>query len=164
MSLFSKNPGGMLPPQPPRTQKPKKQATKQDKILMVIMLCSMVLSTLLYFFLIALSENLESLRAAQILGIGTMVAYAAVAAVFVFVYIIYNRAFTRDNLTPEMLPDSMSEQQKADFIQSGADRKRKSKWMIVVILALICPLAIDFLILTVIPTLFGSMLGQSTGA
>ena len=58
-----------------------------------------------------------------------------------------------------MLPDTMTEQEKADFIQEGADRKRKSKWMIVVLFTLFVPLAIDFLILTAIPTLFGGMLG-----
>ncbi len=159
MSLFSKNSGGMLPPQPPHPQKEKKPATKQDKILLVLMLGSMVVSTIVYFFLIALSESVESLRTAQILGIGTMVTFAVAGAGFVFAYIIYNRAFTRDGITPEMLPDTMSEQQKADFIQSGIDRKRKSKWMIVVILALLCPLAIDFLILTAIPTLLGPIFG-----
>lgn len=159
MSLFSKNSGGMLPNRPERPQKEKKPATKQDKIWLALVLGCMTVSTLAYFFLIALSESMESLRTAQILGVGTMVAYAVVGAGFVFAYIIYNRAFTRDGITPEMLPDTMSEQQKAAFIQSGVDRKRKSKWMIVVFLALLCPLTIDFLILTAIPTLLGPIFG-----
>ena len=159
MSLFPKNSGGMLPNQPQRPQKERKPATKQDKLWLALVLGCMTVSTFVYFFLIALSEGMESLRTAQILGIGTMVAYAAVGAGFVFAYVIYNRAFTRDGITPEMLPDTMSEQQKADFIQSGIDRKRKSKWMIVVFLALLCPLAIDFLILTAIPTLRGPIFG-----
>ncbi|MBR5601817.1 MAG: hypothetical protein IKZ16_00970 [Clostridia bacterium] len=159
MSLFPKNSGGMLPNQPQRPQKERKPATKQDKLWLALVLGCMTVSTFVYFFLIALSEGMESLRTAQILGIGTMVAYAAVGAGFVFAYVIYNRAFTRDGITPEMLPDTMSEQQKADFIQSGIDRKRKSKWMIVVFLALLCPLAIDFLILTAIPTLLGPIFG-----
>ena len=159
MSLFPKNSGGMLPNQPQRPQKETKPATKQDKLWLALVLGCMTVSTFVYFFLIALSEGMESLRTAQILGIGTMVAYAAVGAGFVFAYVIYNRAFTRDGITPEMLPDTMGEQQKADFIQSGIDRKRKSKWMIVVFLALLCPLAIDFLILTAIPTLLGPIFG-----
>ena len=159
MSLFPKNSGGMLPNQPQRPQKERKPATKQDKLWLALVLGCMTVSTFVYFFLIALSEGMESLRTAQILGIGTMVAYAAVGAGCVFAYVIYNRAFTRDGITPEMLPDTMSEQQKADFIQSGIDRKRKSKWMIVVFLALLCPLAIDFLILTAIPTLLGPIFG-----
>ena len=116
MSLFPKNSGGMLPNQPQRPQKERKPATKQDKLWLALVLGCMTVSTFVYFFLIALSEGMESLRTAQILGIGTMVAYAAVGAGFVFAYVIYNRAFTRDGITPEMLPDTMSEQQKADFI------------------------------------------------
>ena len=159
MSLFPKNSGGMLPSQPPRPQKEKKPATKQDKIWLGLVLGCMSASTLVYFILIALSEAMESLITAQILGVGTMVAYAAIGAGFAFAYIIYNRAFTRDGITPEMLPDTMNEQQKADFIQSGVDRKRKSKWMIVVLFSAFVPLAIDFLILTAIPTLFGPIFG-----
>ncbi len=163
MSLFSKNSGGKMPPAN-RPQRQKKPATKQDKLWMWLLLICTVVSTLLYFFLIALSERMESLIAAQVLGIGVMIAYAAVGAGFVFAYIIYNRAFTRDNLTPEMLPDRMSEQEKADFIQSGVDRKRKSKWMIIVLFALFTPLAIDFLLLVALQSLFGPTFGQLFGA
>jgi hypothetical protein len=96
---------------------------------------------------------------AQVVGIGIMALYAAVGTGFLIAYIIYNRAFTRDNVTPEMLPDTMSEHEKVAFIQNGVERKRKSKWMIVVLFTAFVPLAIDFLILTALPTLFGSMLG-----
>ena len=158
MSFFQRNQSPMLPGQPQRPRE-KKPATKQQKLLFGLVLGCSSASTLLYFFLITLSEHMEYLIAAQIFGMGVPVLYAAAGAAFVAAYIIYNRAVTRDNITPEMLPDTMTEQEKADFIQEGADRKRKSKWMIVVLFTLFVPLAIDFLILTAIPTLFGGALG-----
>ena len=151
----------MLPNQPREERKPRerKPATKEQKLLFGLVLGCSVVSTLLYFGIVALSQHMESLRTAQIMGIGIMVLYAVIGAGFLIAYIIYNRAFTRDNITPDMLPDTMSEHEKVAFIQSGVERKRKSRWMIVVLFAAFVPLAIDFLILTAIPTLFGGMLG-----
>ena len=161
MGFFQKNTSPMLPNQPREERKPRerKPATKEQKLLFGLMLGCSVVSTLLYFGIVALSQHMESLRTAQIMGIGIMVLYAVIGAGFLIAYIIYNRAFTRDNITPDMLPDTMSEHEKLAFIQSGVERKRKSRWMIVVLFAAFVPLAIDFLILTAIPTLFGGMLG-----
>lgn len=162
MALFQKNSSPMLPNQPQRPERQpreRKPATKQQKLLFGLVLGCSVLSTFLYFGVVALSEHMEALITAQIMGIGIMVLYAAVGAGFLIAYIIYNRGFTRDNVTPEMLPDTMSEHEKVAFIQSGVERKRKSKWMIVVLFAAFVPLAIDFLILTAIPTLLGGMPG-----
>lgn len=166
MSLFQKNSSPMLPNQPPRgqEQRPKKPATKQDKLLFGLVLGCSAASTLLYFTLVALSEQMEALLTAQIFGIGIMVLYAVAGAAFLLTYLIYNRGFTRDNVTPEMLPDTMSEHEKVEFIQSAVRRKQKSKWMIVVIFALFTPLAIDFIILIAAPTLLGPIFGQFAGA
>jgi hypothetical protein len=161
MGFFQKNTSPMLPNQPREERKPRerKPATKEQKLLFGMVLGCSVVSTLLYFGIVALSQHMESLRTAQIMGVGIMVLYAVIGAGFLIAYIIYNRAFTRDNITPDMLPDTMSEHEKVAFIQSGVERKRKSRWMIVVLFAAFVPLAIDFLILTAIPTLFGGMLG-----
>ena len=175
MSFFQKNQAPMLPNQPSETSKrEKKPASKQDKRLLGLVLGCSAASTLLYFSLIVIADHLYywlvasfeptvAQTAAQVLGIGVMGLYAVTGTVFLVVFIIYNRGFTRDNVTPEMLPDSMTEQEKAEFIQNGIDRKRKSKWMIVVLFALFTPLAIDFLILTAIPTLLGPIFGQNVG-
>lgn len=174
MSFFSNKKAPMLPNQPPQQQQPreKKPITKEDKKLLWSLIGCSVASTLVYF--VAVSDVLRIWIVANfasdvarilagIFGIGTMVAFAVVATVFLVVYILYNRGFTRDNVTPEMLPDTMSEHEKTAFIQEAVDRKRKSKWMIIVIIALFCPLAIDFLILTVIPTLLGPIFGDYLG-
>jgi hypothetical protein len=153
----------MLPNQPPRERKSRerKPATKQDKLWMALLLGCSVASTLLYFTVVTLADShlFQDMITVQIMGIGIMALYALIGAGFLIAYIIYNRGFTRDHITPEMLPDTMSEHEKLTFIQSGVERKRKSKWMIVVLFAAFVPLAIDFLILTAIPTLIGGMLG-----
>ncbi len=163
MGFFQRNSSPMLPNQPPREHKPRerKPATKQDKLWMALLLGCSVASTLLYFTVVTLADShlFQDMITVQIMGIGIMALYALIGAGFLIAYIIYNRGFTRDNITPEMLPDTMSEHEKLAFIQSGVERKRKSKWMIVVLFAAFVPLAIDFLILTAIPTLFGGMLG-----
>ena len=153
----------MLPNQSPRQEPPKKQPTKRDKLLFWLIIGCSALSTILYFTVIEISKYMESLITAQILGIGIMVLYAVAGAAFLFTYLIYNRGFTRDHITPDMLPDTMSEQEKRDFIDSALQRKRKSKWMLVVIFALFIPLAIDFLVLVAVPTLLSPIFGQPTG-
>ncbi len=67
--------------------------------------------------------------------------YLALTAGIVFAYFIYNRGMTRRNLTPDMLPDDWTEEQKAAYIGDGADRLRKSRWM----LTIIFPLVLTFL-------------------
>lgn len=176
MAFFQRNQAPMLPNQPPRQQEPreKKPITKEDKKLLWLVIGCSVASTLLYFGVYAITEPLHAALLAimqhewasliaGVLGIGTMVMYAVTGTAFLATFIIYNRAFTRDNITPDMLPDSMSDQEKETFIQDGVQRKRKSKWMIIVIIALFCPLAIDFLVLTAIPTLLGPIFGQYVG-
>lgn len=163
MGFFQRNSSPMLPNQPPRERKSRerKPATKQDKLWMALLLGCSVASTLLYFTVVTLADShlFQDMITVQIMGIGIMTLYALIGAGFLIAYIIYNRGFTRDNITPEMLPDTMSEHEKLAFIQSGVERKRKSKWMIVVLFAAFVPLAIDFIVLTAIPTLLGGMLG-----
>ena len=59
------------------------------------------------------------------------------------VYIIYNRGFSRRNLTPEMLPDEWSEEQKIAYISDGAQRLKKSKWMLTIIFPLVLTFMFD---------------------
>lgn len=69
--------------------------------------------------------------------------YFALALGFSAAYVIYNRAFTRRNLTPDMLPDSMTEGEKAEFIADGERRLEKSKWLLTVIFPLLMTFCID---------------------
>ena len=71
-------------------------------------------------------------------------------------YIIYNRGFSRRNVTPEMLPDTMTLEEKTEFIADGERRLEKSKWLITVIFPLMMTFCLDvFYIFVVEPLLAG---------
>jgi uncharacterized membrane protein (DUF485 family) len=60
--------------------------------------------------------------------------YMLVFGGFLIAYIAYNRAFTRKEITADMLPESWSDQQKQDYINDGKIRMEKSRWMLSVII------------------------------
>ena len=74
-----------------------------------------------------------------------MGAYLVATAGFVFTYVIYNRGFSRRNLTREMLPEEWSEEQKVAYVADGERRLQKSKWMLTVIFPLILTFMFDFI-------------------
>lgn len=55
-----------------------------------------------------------------------MISYMVVFGALLISYIAYNRAFTRKNITKEMLPDTWSNEEKETFINDGKERIRKS--------------------------------------
>ena len=65
-----------------------------------------------------------------------MFSYMAVLTVLIFVYIIYNRGFSRKGVTEEMLPPDWTQEQKREFIESGERRLEKSKWILVFIISI----------------------------
>ncbi len=83
--------------------------------------------------------------------LGVMIAYMAIFTVLVFTYVIYNRGFSRRNVTVEMLPDSWSEEQKREFIESGSRRLARSRWMLIPIFAFGFTFAFDAMELFVFP-------------
>ena len=82
-----------------------------------------------------------------------LISYMAIETVFVLVYVIYNRGFSRRGITVEMLPQSWSDEKKEEFIASGVRRFEKSKWMLVVILAFLLTFLIDMIELWIVPFL-----------
>ena len=87
----------------------------------------------------------------MIVSVGFWVSFA----VFLIVFLIYNRAFTRKNLTVEMLPAEWSKEKKESYIADGKNRYEKSKWMLSVIIPLLVPIALDALYLFTLPLLEG---------
>ena len=81
--------------------------------------------------------------------------YMIILTVFVLVYIFYNRAFSRNGVTVEMLPNEWSDEKKNEFIASGERRKQKSKWMLMVIIAFLVTFLVDAIELFVIPMVSG---------
>ena len=72
-----------------------------------------------------------------------LMAYIIIETVAIAAYLIYNRGFSRMNVTPEMLPASMSAEEKNEFIENGKQRLEKSKWMLLIIFPLIMTFLLD---------------------
>lgn len=62
-----------------------------------------------------------------------LIIYMVILSVSMLSYVIYNRGFSRKGLTPEMLPDDMTPEEKEAFILDGKTRLKKSKWLLTVI-------------------------------
>ena len=60
--------------------------------------------------------------------------YMLVFGGFLVAYIAYNFAFTRRDMTLEMLPDSWSLEKKQEYLGEGKLREQKSRWMLSVII------------------------------
>ena len=126
----------------------KKAAFQKNKKYLLPLLLNTVLFYALYAVLSNTSACMIVLWAYFILLIG-----------FSMAYIIYNHGFYRKNLTPEMLPDSMSDEEKQAFIDEGKARMDKSKWMITIIFPLVMTFIFDIIILFMIEPLFGGSMG-----
>ena len=89
-----------------------------------------------------------------IVAVGYWVAFAG----FLLAYVIYNRAFSRKNLTVDMLPRDWSAEQRSEYIEDGKIRLKKSRWMLSVIIPVAVPIALDALYLFTLP-LIQNLLG-----
>ena len=75
--------------------------------------------------------------------------YMLVFGGFLIAYIAYNRAFTRKEITAEMLPDNWSDEKKQEYIDSGKIRMEKSRWMLSVIIPFLVTFMVEALYLFV---------------
>lgn len=76
--------------------------------------------------------------------------YLTLAAVLTVVYVVYNRGFSRRGVTADMLPDTMSAQEKCEFIADGERRMKKSKWMLTILFPLLVTFGFDIMELFVV--------------
>lgn len=123
---------------PKAPKKPVSEKTRKEMLLIV------ALSLIFMFIYFAAGEIPVPAISFTVMGI-----YMLALAVFSVVYIAYNYAFTRRDLTPDMLPDDWSEEKKQEFIQKGKDRAVRSRWMIFVIFPLVVTFIADVLYLFV---------------
>ncbi len=79
--------------------------------------------------------------------------YLVGLTVLVATYILYNRGMMGKKITPDMLSDEMSHEQKEAFIEECDRRRKNSSWMLMFILAFIFTFAFDLLELFVLPWL-----------
>lgn len=118
----------------------KKQ--KNKKYLLLLVVNTLVLMSL-YMYLVKTPYMMTVLWVYLALTIG-----------FSSAYIIYNRGFSRKGVTPDMLPDTMTEAEKEEFIADGERRMEKSKWMLTVIFPLVMTFCLDLFVLYILEPLF----------
>ena len=123
---------------PPTAQKRVSPASAR---LAILLLVNSILFTVLYF-------TVANAGFDYILYV-----YTALAAILALVFVIYNRGFSRRGVTPEMLPDTMSAEEKKEFIADGERRLLASRWMIAFLFPLVLAIALDVIILILLPML-----------
>ena len=111
-------------------------AIKKNKKYIFPLILNTILFFALYSILVRLGEKIMTI---------TLWTYFALTLIFSVVYIVYNRGFSRMNVTPEMLPASMSREDKEAFIHDGKVRLEKSKWMLLIIFPLLMTFILDVL-------------------
>lgn len=111
----------------------------------IILLLSTVFAMGLYFFLM----NIYSLWKVVV------IAYVAVASVLIIAYFIINRAFTGSGVTYEMLPDTMTHDEKEEYLADVADREKRSRPLLLIIFPVVITLLVDLFRLFVIDGFMG---------
>ena len=137
LNKFQKNSGDRKPVSP--------EAKRQVYMLVI----NSILLIVVYFGAMGIEQ--------PIISTAVTIAYWAVFAAFLIAYVIYNRAFTRKNVTVEMLPDTMTHDEKQEYVADGKRRLEKSKWMLSVIIPLLVTIALDAIYLftwPIVQTLF----------
>ena len=81
----------------------------------------------------------------------TFLVFTVLFGVTVIGYIIYNRGFTRKNVTLDMLPEEWPPEKKTEFIEDGKRRLEKSKWVLLVMLPMIGIYAYELIDIYVMP-------------
>ena len=82
-----------------------------------------------------------------------MFTYMVALTVLMFIYIIYNRGFSRKGITVEMLPEEWSEDKKLEFVENGKTRLRRSKWLLIFIISIFFTFIVDTVVMYAIPAL-----------
>lgn len=86
--------------------------------------------------------------------------YLILLAGFSFGYVFYNRGFTRNNVTAEMLPSAWSDEEKFAYINDARVRKDKSQWCLTIIFPLVFTFFMDIMYLFIYEPYFAPLLGK----
>lgn len=130
----------------PSLPQEKKTISPEAKKRALLLAANVITFTVIYF--VAINLNVVLLPT-SLLGFPVYLApvitilYWIALAVIAIVYIAYNRAFSRKGITIEMLPDSWTAEQKAEYIEDGKRRLERSSWMLAVIIPLLVPIMLD---------------------
>ncbi len=85
----------------------------------------------------------------------TLIAYMIIGGVATMGYVLYNRGFSRRGVTADMLPADWSDEKKNDYIEDGARRMKRSRWVLIVAFAIFATLAFDIIELYMLPVIKG---------
>ena len=123
-----------------KEQTPPPSPLKDKKNLRYFLI--LILNTVLFFGVYKVLLYYAELTDETFYSFCVMLLYMALLVGFVLGYLIYNRFLYRKNVTIEQLPDTMTLQEKEEFLADGNRRLEKSKWMMLIIF----PLVITFLV------------------
>ena len=120
-----------------------KNINAEAKRLMGMLLINTVMSLFLYFYI---SEKLHFNYILFIyLGIGLVLGVG---------YLIYNRGFVGKDATPDMLPDTMTVDEKQHFLEDCKARLRNSRWVLVFLIPILVTVMADVIYLFYLQELF----------
>ena len=88
---------------------------------------------------------------------GVLTVYMAITTALLIGYLVYNRGFSRRGVTEEMLPADWSEEKKREFIDSARERFARSRWLLVLLAAMLLVFVIDAIDIIILPMLRGSV-------
>jgi len=135
----------------PLTGEKKEVLSPRAKRNLILVLVNTVVFFAVYRTLIYYGELTDDTFGAFL----AMILYGALLLGFVLAYLIYNRFLYRRGITVDMLPDSMTREEKEAFVADGEARLEKSRWMMTVILPLVITFLLDALQLFIIEPFFG---------
>lgn len=123
-----------------RHQMPEKKQLSGESVRLAT---SLVINSVLLLFVYygAMAINIP------IIASTVTIAYMVILGGFLIAYVAYNRAFSRKGITPDMLPDSWSQEQKQNYIDDGERRIKRSRWMLAVIIPFLVTFIADALYL-----------------
>ena len=87
--------------------------------------------------------------------------YLALSAALILTFVIYNRGFARRGVTAQMLPEEWSPEKKEEYIADGERRLRRSRWMLIPILAFVFTFFVDVIELFALP-FFSALFGGNS--
>ena len=121
----------------------KREKKQKNKKYMLLLVANTLVLTSLYMYLVKTQYMMIALWT-----------YLALTVGFSATYIIYNRGFSSKGVTRDMLPDSMTDIEKDEFIADGDRRLARSKWMLTVIFPLVMTFCLDLFVLYILEPLF----------
>ncbi len=84
-----------------------------------------------------------------------MFVYLAAGAGLGIFYVVYNRGFSGKNVTPEMLPDTMSLAEKQAFIEDSRRRLKQTDWVLLVLIPILLTFLFEMAYLFLFPMIAG---------